>query len=93
MKNDLTYRKQGLFTAFIPETLAGETAWREIAEQTQGTGKVFTAQLPAVLVQLRKAGYTVRVAKKPTMKEIEEIYKDLAFLVDNVSTNSTLTAP
>jgi hydroxymethylpyrimidine/phosphomethylpyrimidine kinase len=90
MKNDLTYRKQGLFTAFIPETLAGETAWREIAEKTQGTGKVFTAQLPAVLAQLRKAGYTVQVAKKLTRKEID---KDMTFLLDTLTENHTITAP
>jgi hydroxymethylpyrimidine/phosphomethylpyrimidine kinase len=90
MKNDLTYRKQGLFTAFIPETLAGEDAWRTIAEQTQGTGKVFTAQLPAVLAQLRKAGYTVQVAKKLTKEEID---KEMAFLFDNLNTNPTITSP
>jgi len=90
MKNDLTYKKQGLFAAFIPETLAGETAWRTIAEQTQGTGKVFTAQLPAVLTQLRKAGYTVQVAKKLTKEEID---KEMAFLLDTITTNPTITAP
>jgi DNA-binding LacI/PurR family transcriptional regulator len=81
MKNDLTYRKQGLFAAFIPETLAGENAWRAIAEQTQGTGKVFTAMLPAVLAQIRKAGYTVRIgaskSKKETEREIAAILAEL----------------
>ena len=90
MKNDLTYRKQGLFAAFIPETLAGETAWRTIAEQTQGTGKVFTAQLPAVLAQLRKAGYTVQVAKKLTKEEID---KEMAFILDTLNENPAITAP
>jgi hydroxymethylpyrimidine/phosphomethylpyrimidine kinase len=90
MKNDLTYIKQGLFTAFIPETLAGETAWREIAKQTQGTGKVFTAQLPAVLAQLRKAGYAVQVAKKLTKEEID---KEMAFILDTLTETPTLTAP
>jgi hydroxymethylpyrimidine/phosphomethylpyrimidine kinase len=90
MKNDLTYRKQGLFTSFIAETPAGEDAWRAIAEQTQGTGNVFTTQLPAVLAQLRKAGYTVQVAKKLTKDEID---KEMAFLLDTLTENPTLTAP
>jgi hydroxymethylpyrimidine/phosphomethylpyrimidine kinase len=90
MKNDLTYIKQGLFTAFIPETLAGETAWRAIAEQTQGTGKVFTTQLPAVLSQLRKAGYAVQVAKNLTKEKID---KEMAFIFDTLTENPTLTDP
>ena len=90
MKNDLTYTKQDLFTFFTPETLAGEAAWREIAEQTQGTGKVFTAQLPAVLAQLRKAGFTVGIAKKIGKEEIDEI---TSFILDTLTENSTITAP
>jgi len=81
MKADLTYLKQGLFTAFIPESPEGRNAWRAIAEQTEGTGKVFTVQLPAVLAQLRKAGYTVKQAKKKseeeTKLEMAEILKQL----------------
>jgi len=64
MKTDLTYLKQGLFTAFIPESKSGEDAWRELAKQTEGTGKVLTVHLPAVLAQLHKAGYTVNQAKR-----------------------------
>ena len=90
MKNDLTYRKQGPFTFFAPETLAGEAAWRAIAQQTQWTGKVLTAQLPAVLAQLRKAGFTVGIAKKMEKEEIDEI---TSFILDTLPTNPTITAP
>lgn len=72
MKPDLVYLKKGLFTAFIPESRAGENAWREIAEQTDGTGEVFTVQLPAILLKLRKAGYTVRLAVKTSKEEVEK---------------------
>ena len=82
MKIDLTYLKQGLFTAFIPESPEGQDAWREIASQTEGTGKVFTAQLPAALSQLRKAGYTVKQSAKKSpqtlRREMAEIMKELA---------------
>jgi hypothetical protein len=82
METDLTYLKQGLFTAFIAQSKAGENAWREIASQTEGTGKVFTAQLPAVLSQLRKAGYTVKQSEKKSpetlRREMAEIMRELA---------------
>jgi hypothetical protein len=81
MKTDLLYMKQGLFTAFIPESKAGEDAWRELAKQTDGTGKVFTHHLKAVISQLRKAGYTVRQAEKKSAAQVKsemaEIIKEL----------------
>jgi len=64
MKTDMTYSKQGLFTAFFPQSESGEDAWRELAKQTEGTGKVLTVHLPAVLAQLRKSGHTVEQAKR-----------------------------
>lgn len=84
MKTDLTYLKQGMFTAFIPETPEGENAWRAIAEQTEGTGKVFTVQLPAVLAQLREAGYTVRMAPE---KSAEETRHEIAEILKQLETN------
>jgi hypothetical protein len=77
MSADLVYHKQGLFTAFIPQSKAGDDAWRELASQTQGAGKVFTAQLPATLSALRAAGYTVSKAKKPSKKEIDRLMAEL----------------
>ena len=81
MKTDLTYLKQGMFTAFIPESQEGKDAWREIAKKTEGTGKVLTVQLAGVLSQLRKAGYTVKQAEKKSAEtiraEMAEILKQL----------------
>ena len=62
---DLQYSTSGLFAFFITLTAAGETAWRAIAKQTEGTGKVFAGHLPGTLTQLRAAGYVVRKATKP----------------------------
>lgn len=77
MSADLVYHKQGLFTAFIPQSKAGDDAWRELANQTDGTGKVYTAQLAATLSALRAAGYTVSKAKKPSRKEIDGMIEEL----------------
>ena len=70
---DITYIDQGLFTAFIPQTKAGEDAFREIC-RVQGelsgtddhTGKVFTIHAKQTIQQLRKAGY--KVGKAPKQK-------------------------
>jgi hypothetical protein len=85
MKTDLTYLKQGMFTAFFPESREGEDAWRAIAKQTEGTGKVFTVQLPAVLAQLRKAGYTVKQTEK---KNEEWIRAEMAKILKQIETNA-----
>lgn len=61
---DLTYINQGLFCAFIPNTQAGETAWRELAEHTDGTGKVLMMHKQSTITQLRMAGYTVGKEQK-----------------------------
>ncbi len=77
MSADLIYCKQGLFTAFISQSKAGDNAWRELASQTAGTGKVFTAQLPVVLSALRAAGYAVSKAKKPSKREVDNLMAEL----------------
>jgi hypothetical protein len=77
MSADLVYHKQGLFTAFISQSKAGDDAWRELASQTAGTGKVFTAQLPAALSALRAAGYAVSKAQKPSKREIDNLMAEL----------------
>lgn len=59
MSADLSYHDLGLFTAFYPNTKAGEKAWREIARHTEGTGKVLSVDLAETLASLRKAGYSV----------------------------------
>lgn len=73
---DLTYHNRGLFTLFIPESKAGEDAWRQIAQHTDGTGKVLTMHLQSVLSQLRLAGYKVRKGKAPSCS-IDSILAEL----------------
>lgn len=59
MNADLSYHDLGLFTAFYPNTKAGEKAWLEIARHTEGTGKALSVELAETLASLRKAGYSV----------------------------------
>lgn len=77
---DLVYIDQGLFTAFIPETKEGEDVWQQLAEHTDGTGKVLTIQAKQIIASLRKAGYSVHKAKKSANKEIETMYQELEAL-------------
>ena len=60
---DLEYVACGFFVAFVPTTPAGDDAWRVLAAQTAGTGKVQANHLQTTLNQLRAAGYIVRKAK------------------------------
>lgn len=55
---DLSYINTGMFTRFIPNTPAGEDAWRVMALE-DGCVAVLTMHLDSVLRQLRKAGYSV----------------------------------
>lgn len=56
---DLSWRDDGLFTLFLPNTKAGEDAWRVLAAHTEGTGKVFSHHAGDVIRQLHAAGYTI----------------------------------
>lgn len=78
MKSDLTYHKRGVFVLFMPETKAGEDAWRQIAEHTDGTGKVLCVDLAETLASLRKAGYSVKRGKPLTSEDDAEIDAFLA---------------
>lgn len=60
---DLTYKDNGLFVQFMPETSAGESAWRAIANETDGTGNILCIHARGVIAQLRNAGYTVHKYK------------------------------
>jgi hypothetical protein len=73
---DLEYRNDGLFTRFYPNTPAGENAWRQMAEQNNGTPTILSVHTDNVLYQLRKAGYSVKKAGKPT-HTLEEILAEL----------------
>lgn len=69
---DITYNNQGIFTAFLPETKAGEDAFRAICKaQGDHTGKVLSIHAKATIAQLRRAGYSVKKQGK-----IEEIDAD-----------------
>ena len=80
MKTDLTYLNQGLFTAFFPDSPAGEKVWQEIASETNGTGKIFTMHLKNTLKQLRKAGFKIAQAKKTTKSDLTAIFTEMADL-------------
>ena len=75
---DLEYITTGLFTRFIPHTLAGEDAWREMA--SHDATSIFTMHKGAVLAQLRAAGYSVRKAPKAkpvTAQEVDQLLAEL----------------
>jgi hypothetical protein len=60
---DISYRAvDDMFTAFYPNTIPGEEAWKVIASQNEGIGKVLTSHLESTIRQLRDAGYTVAEA-------------------------------
>lgn len=59
---DLTYIRDGLFTRFMPETKAGEDAWRIMAK-ADGVAAVLTIHEQSVFKQLRAAGYKIAKAK------------------------------
>lgn len=79
-KSDLTYSDSGMLTLFLPETPAGESAWDQMAEATDGTGKVLSIHAPSVIAQLRAAGFTVRRAPKHKPWTAEELDAALAEL-------------
>lgn len=68
---DLEYINTGLFTRFMPNTAAGEDAWREIANQ--GHEAILSIHAKNVIFQLRKAGYSVAKAKKAKPVTAQEV--------------------
>lgn len=74
---DIFYKDEGLFTSFIPESDAGISLWKQLAEHTDGTGKVFTIHAESTIKQMRDAGYTVRKHKPMSKKETDQIYSEL----------------
>ena len=76
MKADLTFRRGRTFTTFLPETPAGEAAWRDMAGVTAGTGKLLSAEAPRAIAALRAAGYVVERAKSGTV-EIDSLLAEL----------------
>lgn len=74
---DLTYRDDGLFTRFFPETNEGEKVWNEMAEQYGGVAAVLSIQAKSVIAQIRRAGYSVAKAKKCT-QSVDDILAELS---------------
>lgn len=71
---DFTYSEHGMFTLFMPNTLEAIGAWNQLAEITDGTGKVFHKQAKGIIAQLKEAGYSVG---KPVTMSIEDIFNEL----------------
>lgn len=62
---DLEYTNDGFFVKFIPNTKAGEHAWRLMAEQDpHGVAGCFSMHLAQTLRQIRAAGYSVGKASR-----------------------------
>jgi hypothetical protein len=73
MSADLSYFNTGMFSGFIANTPAGEDAWRELAKQSEGSGKFLTQHMAGIIRQLRAAGYSVAKAKPIKAGEIDEL--------------------
>ena len=77
MTPDFSYRIDGMFALILPESPAGEKAMGQVMEMTDGTAKVFSAQLNALKADLHRAGYTIqkRSARKICSKaDIEHLF-------------------
>ena len=78
--NDIEYIEQGLFTAFLPVSKAGEAAFNQMAAHTEGTGKVLSIHKQGTIQQLRQAGYKVGKAKKQgkvTAEQADDMLREL----------------
>lgn len=78
--NDIEYIDHGLFTTFLPVSKAGEVAFNQMAEYTDGTGKVLSIHKQGTIQHLRQAGYKVGKAKqqgKVTAEQADMMLKEL----------------
>jgi hypothetical protein len=75
MTYDLEYINTGMFTRFVPNTSAGEDAWRVMAA-SDGSGAMLSIHLDNVLRQIRKAGLSVGKAK-PCKTSVDDILAKL----------------
>ena len=69
--HDLEYTANGMFTRFMPNTPAGEAAWKQM-----NGGVIFSCHTDNVLRQLRSAGYSVRKAK-PVTESTDDLLREL----------------
>lgn len=88
---DLTYREADGFTVFVPETDAGKEAWNEMANDTDGTGKVLTIHAKSTIAQLRAAGYVVEKSKNTASMD-DILSDDLLSQLDATDDLAWLTA-
>ena len=68
------------FYIIYPSIKAGEVAFDQMSEYTDGTGKVLSIHKQSTILQLRQAGYKVGKAKKPgkvTVEQIEDMLGEL----------------
>lgn len=78
--NDIEYIDHGMFTSFLPTSKAGEVAFNQMAEYTDGTGKVLSIHKQSTIQQLRQAGYKVGKAKKEgnvTAEQADEMLREM----------------
>ena len=73
---DLTYNTTGIFTTFFSESKQGEVIYNQMIEQN-GSPKIYTIHLKNVLYQIKKAGYSVKKAKKVSKKEADKIMNEI----------------
>lgn len=78
---DMQYFISGMFAVFVPVSKQGEDAWREIAKQTEGTGKVLACFASQTVQQLEDAGYKVDKISIESIKKIEITDEDLDSLL------------
>lgn len=76
MTHDLEYLDCGLFTAFFPVTSEGEKAWAQLADDTDGTGKVLTIHAKSIIMHLRRAGYSVKKIKTIAKQNVNTMYSE-----------------
>ena len=79
---DISYFRTDLFTRFVPNTKAGETAYAEIARVNEGVAAVLVCHEATTLHQLRAAGYTVSKHRAAKFSDIadDELLAELAGL-------------
>lgn len=86
--SDLSYTSDGMFTTFLPNTKAGESAWNTIAAE-DGTGKVPNQHAASVIQQLKDAGYSV--GEQTAQSEVSD--EELSSLMAEDSEQQEAPAP
>lgn len=76
MTYDIVYIKDSMFTRFIPNTVQGESLWRDLYNQNGLSNAVLNIDAARVIRQIQAAGYSVGKASKPK-ESINDILKEL----------------